>query len=72
VLALTDVGLGGRVAAPRDAVRDWRALARAVTAARSRLVLLVPYPPGRWPAGLPPVVRWDRATSVREALEAVR
>ena len=66
VLALTDLGLGGRSPAPAQAARAWLAFAELV---ESPLVLLVPYPRTRWPAvrGLH-VVPWDRATSVREAL----
>ncbi len=72
VVVVTDAGLGGRSPSPLAAARQWSAFASLVSAAGSRVVLLVPYPPARRPAGLPPVVRWDRATSVRDALAATR
>jgi hypothetical protein len=73
VLAVTDLGLGGRTPAPSTAVESWRDLAATVRAAGSRLVLLVPYPQARWPRALRAsvaIVRWDRTTSIRDAIAA--
>jgi hypothetical protein len=73
VLAVTDLGLGGRTPAPSIAVESWREFAATVRTAGSRLVLLVPYPEGRWPAALRSsvaIVRWDRTTSIRDAIAA--
>jgi hypothetical protein len=73
VLALTDLGLGGRTPAPSTAMESWREFAATVRAAGGRLVLLVPYPEGRWPRALRSsmaIVRWDRTTSIRDAIAA--
>ena len=73
LLAVTDLGLGGHRAARAETARSWLEFADEVAAAGSRLVLLVPYPAARWPAVLRrsvAIVRWDRATSVRAAVEA--
>jgi len=68
VLAVTDLGLGGRAAGSGRIVREWREFARTVAAARSPLVVLVPYPRERWPRGLrAQLVAWDRSTTVLEA-----
>ena len=66
MLALTDLGLGGR-SPPARAARDWAAFAEVVAAAGSRLVLLVPYPRAAGPRARRTVVHWDRATSVASA-----
>src|SRR5262245_15605353 len=74
VLAVTDLGLGGRTPAPSIAAESWREFAAVVRTAGGRLVLLVPYPEGRWPLALRSsvsIVRWDRTTSVRDAIAAV-
>ena len=73
VLAVTDLGLGGRTPAPSLAVESWREFAATVRTGGSRLVLLVPYPEARWPPALRSsvaTVRWDRATSIRDAIAA--
>jgi hypothetical protein len=73
VLAVTDLGLGGRTPAPSIALESWRDFAAAVRASGSRLVVLVPYPEGRWPRALRSsvaIVRWDRTTSIRDAIAA--
>ena len=73
VLVVTDLGLGGRTPAPSIAAQRWLEFAEVVRTAGSRLVLLVPYPEGRWPAALRAsvaIVGWDRATSIRDAIDA--
>jgi hypothetical protein len=73
VLAVTDLGLGGRTPSPSIAVESWRDFAAIVRAAGSRLVLLVPYSERRWPRALRSsvaIVRWDRTTSIRDAVAA--
>jgi len=74
VLALTDLGLAGRVersAADLDAA--WQIVAAALAVRGSRLIALLPYPPARWPASLRDcidLVPWDRSTTTARARQA--
>jgi hypothetical protein len=76
VLALTDLGIGGppdRLVG--DLVRDWLALAAQLDSRGSRLIVLVPYPPRRWPTQLArhlKVLHWDRPTTVADVLDRLR
>jgi hypothetical protein len=74
VLALTDLGLGGRV--ERGAVElaaAWQVVAAYLAARGSSLIALVPYPSARWPASLGACMRlvsWDRSTTTPRARQA--
>ena len=74
VLALTDLGLAGRVergAADLDAA--WQIVAAALAVRGSCLITLLPYPPARWPASLQgciDLVLWDRSTTAVRARQA--
>ena len=74
VLALTDLGLAGRVergAADLDAA--WQIVAAALAVRGSSLIALLPYPPARWPASLRAcidLVPWDRSTTTVRARQA--
>jgi hypothetical protein len=66
VLAITDLGLGGRRRwLDRGLEDEWLALARRLASRGCRLVVLVPFPPERWPRRLARralLVAWDRTT----------
>lgn len=74
VLALTDLGLAGRI--EREAsglVAAWQSAAATLAARDSALIALVPYPPQRWPASLSACMRlvhWDRSTTTVRARQA--
>ena len=74
VLALTDLGLAGRVergAADLDAA--WQFVAAALAVRGSSLIALLPYPSARWPASLSAcidLVPWDRSTTTVRARQA--
>ncbi|KYF56316.1 hypothetical protein BE04_08965, partial [Sorangium cellulosum] len=65
VLALSDLGIAPSGTAPRKLADDWLAFGRAVAAAGSALLVLVPYPEERWPRALSrelALIAWDRTT----------
>ena len=74
VLALTDLGLAGRV--ERGAVElaaAWQVVAAVLAARGSSLIALVPYQAARWPASLGTcmhMVSWDRSTTTARARQA--
>jgi hypothetical protein len=74
VLALTDLGLAGRVA--RGAVElaaAWQVIAAILATRGSSLIALVPYQAARWPASLSICMRlvsWDRSTTAARARQA--
>lgn len=72
ILAATELGIAGAGGSARPA--HWLALAEQARVAGSPLVVLVPYPPHRWPAWAGPltVVHWDRPTSAGQAQRAAR
>ncbi|MEJ2886063.1 hypothetical protein [Actinomycetospora aeridis] len=71
VLALSDLGIAVPPGAPRGPrqLDHWRRFARELHARGSHAVVLVPYPPARWPSatGLPTLVTWDRVTRAARA-----
>ena len=74
VLAATDLGIGTPPLTPLPEPARWLSLARAAREVGAPLVVLNPYPPGRWPgwaAGLA-VVRWDRPTDTGQAVRVAR
>lgn len=74
VLALTDLGLAGRVergAADLDAA--WQVVAAALAVRGSSLIALLPYPQAQWPVSLSScidLVPWDRSTTTFRARQA--
>jgi hypothetical protein len=71
LLLVSDLGIGPGGPPPAD----WLELARAASAAGSPLVVLVPYPPARWPAWAVPrmaLVHWDRPATATTAIRAAR
>ena len=73
VLVLTDLGIGDS-SATRLAM-DWVEFALSVKAAGCPLVVLVPYPPARWPeaaAHAMTIAQWDRSLDARRARMAMR
>jgi hypothetical protein len=76
VLALTDLGLAGRVeCGAAEVVAGWQSAAAVLAARGSSLVALVPFPPGRWPEPLTACMRivlWDKPTTAAHARRARR
>lgn len=74
VLALTDLGLAGRVErGATDLDAAWRIVAAALAVRGSSVIALLPYPPARWPASLRDcigLVPWDRSTTTVRARQA--
>jgi len=74
VLALTDLGLAGRVErGAAELVAGWQLIADTLAARGSSLVALLPHPPERWPAALVAcmdLVPWDRSTTTVRARRA--
>jgi hypothetical protein len=72
ILVATDLGIAPTGGAVRPA--EWLALARRAKVVGSPLIVLVPYPPSRWPtwARHLTLVHWDRPTSARHAQQAAR
>ncbi|MGW4894847.1 hypothetical protein ACWEQL_21645 [Kitasatospora sp. NPDC004240] len=74
VLVATDAGIAaGASGTPPPCRRDWLALAHTVHGAGCPLILLVPYPPPRWPAWATrhlTLATWDRTTDVAGARRA--
>jgi hypothetical protein len=71
VLALTDLGLGGRVERTAAELESaWRSVASILAARGSSLVALIPYHRDFWPARLRACMRlvpWDRPTTATRA-----
>ncbi len=71
VLALTDLGLAGRIEQRTpDLVAAWRSAASTLARRGSSLTVLTPYPPARYPTPLASaicLVRWDRPTTTAQA-----
>jgi hypothetical protein len=76
VLLATDLGISATLGpAPARQPADVMRLAEAVRGAGCPFVVLVPYPPARWPAwavGRLTLVHWDRPTVAGQALRAQR
>ena len=73
VLALTDLGLGGRAdRVPSELIAAWRRAAALLASRGSSLIALVPYPRERWPAvgDFMRLVVWDRETTAAGARAA--
>jgi hypothetical protein len=72
VLVASDLGIGAPGAA---GPRPWLELAARARAAGCPLIVLVPYPPHRWPAWAREhltLVQWDRPTTAATARRAAR
>jgi hypothetical protein len=75
VLVASDLGIAGAAAGSVAGPAAWLRLADRAREAGSPLVVLVPYPPARWPAwaaGRLTLVRWDRPTDAGQARRAAR
>jgi hypothetical protein len=76
VLLATDLGISATLGpAPARQPPDVLRLAEAVRGAGCPFVVLIPYPPARWPAwavGRLTLVHWDRPTVAGQALRAQR
>src|SRR6266540_1490804 len=76
VLLASDLGIGTPPdASPPVTEERWLDLARLAREAGAPLVVLVPYPPTRWPAwtaGKLTLVHWDRPTDASQARRAAR
>jgi hypothetical protein len=74
VLALTDLGLAGRVErGTAELIAAWQFTAGTLAARGSGLAALIPYPTARWPALLTACMRlvhWDRTTTTAQARRA--
>lgn len=72
ILVATDLGIAPTGVAVRPT--EWLALASRAKEVGSALIVLVPYPPSRWPtwARHLTVVHWDRPTTARHAQQAAR
>jgi hypothetical protein len=72
VLAATDLGIQGRVAA--EPSPDWPALAEDCAKAGSPLILLIPWPAERWPKTLPSatLIHWGPRTTAGMVRQATR
>jgi hypothetical protein len=74
VLALTDLGLAGRVErGTADLDAAWQVVAAALAIRGSSLIVLLPYPPARWPVSLSACIDlapWDRSTTTVRARQA--
>ena len=74
VLALTDLGLAGRVErGAADLEAAWQFIAAVLAARGSSLTVLLPYLPARWPVSLGTcihLVPWDRSTTTVRARQA--
>ena len=74
VLALTDLGLAGRVErGAADLNAAWQLVAAALAVRGSSVIALLPYPPARWPVSLRDcidLVPWDRSTTTARARRA--
>ncbi|HEX8699740.1 MAG TPA: hypothetical protein VF815_12930 [Myxococcaceae bacterium] len=76
LLVLSDLGIGAdALSEERVETAEWLRFERVARRAGSRVVVLVPYSPGRWPRALQrgmSLVHWDRRTTARAILQALQ
>lgn len=73
VVVVTDLGIPPQARLDRRDQTVWERLALAAAEAAAHLIVLVPYPPDRWPVGIAdhvPIVQWDPAVSVADIRRA--